>query len=95
VGQGELDERMKTPGSIAWRCIRARSPSSAPPLKGLERSTAITPTRRPCPHPSSASTRVDLPAPGGPVTPHVERRRDHRAARAEHAGEHLDPEPRC
>ena len=27
-------ERMKTPGSVAWSCMRTRSPRMAPPLKG-------------------------------------------------------------
>ncbi len=35
-------ERMKTSGSVAWSCIRTRSPSSAPPEKGEDGSTAST-----------------------------------------------------
>ena len=38
-------DRMNTPGSVAWSCIRTRSPSSAPPLNGEVGSTASTPTR--------------------------------------------------
>jgi hypothetical protein len=37
-------DRMKTPSSVAWRCMRMRSPRMAPPEKGLVGSTAITPT---------------------------------------------------
>ena len=40
-------DRMNTPGSPACSCIRIRSPSNAPPVKGDEGSTASTPTRRP------------------------------------------------
>ena len=36
---------MNTPGSSAWRCIRTRSPSNAPPENGELGSIAITPTR--------------------------------------------------
>ncbi len=36
--------RMNTPGSSVWACMRMRSPSTAPPVNGLEGSTAITPT---------------------------------------------------
>src|ERR1051325_5561554 len=64
-------ERMYTPGSSATVSIRIRSPSRAPPEKGLVGSTARTPTvsprrRHDC---TSCWTRVDLPAPGGPVMP--------------------------
>ena len=38
--------RMKTAGSSAWSCMRMRSPSTAPPLNGLDGSTATTPTER-------------------------------------------------
>ena len=37
-------ERMKTPSSVAWSCMRTRSPSSAPPENGELGSTASTPT---------------------------------------------------
>ena len=59
-------ERMKTPSSVAWRCMRTRSPSSAPPENGLDGSTATTPTRAPVARyaATSASTSVDLPTPG-------------------------------
>ncbi len=40
-------ERMNTSGSVAWSCIRTRSPSSAPPENGEDGSTASTPTRLP------------------------------------------------
>src|SRR6266545_2994156 len=48
-----------------------RSPSSAPPVKGLVGSTATTATRSPaCRYVvTRRSTRVDFPAPGGPVIP--------------------------
>jgi hypothetical protein len=62
---------MKTCGSLGLLTIRARSPSSAPPLTREDGSTAITATlspaaRQPC---SSALVSVDFPTPGGPVTP--------------------------
>ena len=59
-------ERMKTPGSVAWACMRIRSPRIAPPLKGEVGSTATMPTVRPCARRRAVrrSTRVDLPAPG-------------------------------
>jgi hypothetical protein len=41
-------ERMKTPSSRAWSCMRMRSPRMAPPEKGLVGSTATTPTVFPC-----------------------------------------------
>src|SRR5882672_11465251 len=51
--------------------MRMRSPRMAPPVYGLDGSTATTPTR--CPRARYASMRrsqrVDLPAPGLPVTP--------------------------
>ena len=43
----EAMERMKTSPSVAWSCIRTRSPSSAPPVNGEDESTARTPTRLP------------------------------------------------
>jgi hypothetical protein len=48
-----------------------RSPSSAPCENGLDGSTEMTPivrwsVRR---RPMSAEIRLDLPTPGGPVTP--------------------------
>ena len=63
--------RMKTSGSSVCVCIRIRSPSTAPPLNGLDGSTAMMPTALPSRRSSvvSRSTSVDLPAPGGPVTP--------------------------
>src|SRR2546421_3873891 len=51
--------------------MRMRSPSTAPPLKGLVGSTATMPTRWPAAR-NNAVTRsvsVDFPAPGGPVIP--------------------------
>ena len=64
-------ERMNTSGSVAWPCIRIRSPSSAPPENGEDGSTASTPTRLPCSRyrVTRAEVDVDLPAPGGPVMP--------------------------
>src|SRR4051812_28107151 len=64
-------DRMKTPGSVAWSCIRTRSPSSAPPLNGEDGSTASTPTRWPARLSSltRALVAVDLPTPGDPVMP--------------------------
>src|SRR5581483_2134419 len=63
--------RMKTPASSAWACMRMRSPSTAPPVNGLEGSTAMMPTVCSSARSSAVrrSTTVDLPAPGGPVTP--------------------------
>src|SRR5579883_984560 len=64
-------ERMNTPGSVAWRDMRMRSPRIAPPENGEVGSTATTPTLCPClrKRSISASTSVDFPAPGLPVTP--------------------------
>src|ERR1700691_1638249 len=64
-------ERMKTPGSAVCRCILIRSPSTAPPVSGLEGSIAATATERPARRNSEmkASTSVDLPTPGAPVKP--------------------------
>ena len=41
----EAIDRMKTPPSVAWSCMRTRSPSRAPPENGEDGSTASTPTR--------------------------------------------------
>src|SRR5690242_17739239 len=51
--------------------MRMRSPNRAPPVKGLVGSTATTATRWPAARyaVTRRSTRVDLPAPGGPVMP--------------------------
>src|SRR5499426_353964 len=50
---------------------RTRPPRIAPPVTGLEGSTATTPIRRPRrkSSPSNALIRVDLPVPGTPVMP--------------------------
>src|SRR4051812_26051378 len=64
--------RTKTSGRAAIeRSILTRSPSTAPPLIGLDGSTAITATRAPSSENASIRrpTSVLLPAPGGPVTP--------------------------
>src|SRR5206468_275395 len=63
--------RMKTPGSRKCACMRMRSPSTAPPLNGLDGSTATMPMRRSAARRCAVrrSVSVDLPAPGGPVTP--------------------------
>ena len=64
-------ERMKMPRSAGSASIRARSPSSAPPERFDDGSTASTATLRPPARQprTSALSSVDLPAPGGPVTP--------------------------
>ena len=64
-------ERIKTPSSVAWRCIRIRSPKIAPPVKGLVGSTATMPTLFSSFRKMSTilSAMVDLPEPGGPVIP--------------------------
>ena len=51
--------------------MRARSPSSAPPVRREDGSTASTPTVSPRARARATSTfvRVDLPTPGGPVRP--------------------------
>ncbi len=51
--------------------MRTRSPSTAPPEKGEDGSTATTAARSPEARMQATrrSTSVDLPAPGGPVTP--------------------------
>ena len=53
--------------------MRTRSPRIAPPVNGLDGSTASTPTR--CPRPRSTRTSslvsVDLPTPGEPVSPMI------------------------
>jgi hypothetical protein len=66
-------ERMKTPASSAWSCMRTRSPRMAPPVNGDEGSMASTATCSPRPRssPISALVSVDLPAPGAPVRPTV------------------------
>ena len=67
---------MKTPRSPLWPIIRTRSPRIAPPENGLDGSTATTPTVRPAARAAAIrrSTRVLLPAPGGPVMPMVQAR---------------------
>src|SRR5579875_3005711 len=67
----EAIDRMNTPSSVAWSCIRTRSPSSAPPENGEDGSTASTPTRLPAARSvvTSAFVVVDLPTPGEPVSP--------------------------
>ncbi len=64
-------ERMNTPSSEAYACIRTRSPSNAPPVIGEDGSTATTAAVRPASRSAARSdaTSVDLPAPGGPVMP--------------------------
>jgi hypothetical protein len=51
--------------------MRMRSPSSAPPENGDDGSIASTPTRRPRARNADTSidVDVDLPTPGGPVSP--------------------------
>ena len=67
----EATERMKTSGCAPCSPMRTRSPSTAPPVMGLDGSTATTATFWPrrSSSPSNACTRVDLPAPGLPVSP--------------------------
>src|SRR5688572_669336 len=62
---------MNTPGSRLTDSMRMRSPSSAPPVKGLVGSTAMTATLRPRSRyaRTSCSVSVLFPAPGGPVIP--------------------------
>ena len=83
--------RMKTPSSSACDPMRMRSPRSAPPVYGLDGSTASTATVsfRDRISGISAATSVLLPAPGGPVTairrgrlPARRRGRHHRATPA-------------
>ena len=64
-------ERMNSPRSPGSASIRIRSPSSAPPERLDVGSTASTATVRPSARQAraSADSNVDLPAPGGPVTP--------------------------
>jgi hypothetical protein len=63
--------RMNTPASAACAFMRTRSPRIAPPVKGLDGSTAMMPTVRPARRISivSRSTSVLLPEPGAPVMP--------------------------
>src|SRR5438093_6571 len=58
---------MNTPGSRKWACMRMRSPSTAPPLKGLVGSTAMMPTRWPAAVRRAVmrSVSVDFPALAG------------------------------
>ena len=64
---------MNTPSSMAWSDMRTRSPRIAPPVNGDDGSTASTATDSPEARTtrSTALVRVDLPAPGAPVTPTV------------------------
>ena len=64
-------DRMNTPLSVLCSPIRTRSPSNAPPLNGLDGSTASTATRRSRARNRliMAVVRVDFPTPGGPVRP--------------------------
>ncbi len=64
-------ERTKMPASPGSVLSRVRSPSSAPPEAREDGSTAMTPTVRPSPRQAAirAPISVDLPTPGGPVTP--------------------------
>src|SRR6266581_2223621 len=63
--------RMNTSGSSDASAIRTRSPRIAPPVNGLDGSTAITPTFRPRFRNSfrRRAMSVLLPVPGGPVSP--------------------------
>ncbi len=63
--------RIKTPSSVLSSCMRTRSPKKAPPVKGLDGSTATTPTVFPCLLSSSTSFCISVlfPEPGGPVMP--------------------------
>ena len=64
-------ERIRMPSSLGSWSIRARSPSSEPPERLEDGSTASTATVRPASRQAAtrAESRVDFPAPGGPVTP--------------------------
>ena len=72
----EAIERMKTSGSVKCSVSRIRSPSSAPCENGELGSTEITPTVLPSRRAwaTIAEHRVDLPTPGGPVSPIVSAR---------------------
>ena len=65
--------RINTPASVAWSCMRTRSPRIAPPVNGDDGSIASTATfvslERKCP--IVALVSVLLPAPGAPVIPTV------------------------
>src|SRR5436190_842187 len=89
-------ERMKTPGSRKWSASRMRSPSSAPWENGLDGSTDTMPTSAPRTRTwrTSDEMRVDLPTPGGPVTPTAYARVADRACREEH-DRAREPHPAC
>src|SRR5690606_39435783 len=55
----------------AGAAIGIRSPGNAPPVDGDDGSMASTPTRLPCARSAASSidVDVDLPTPGGPVSP--------------------------
>ena len=69
----EAIERMNTPGSVAWTCIRNRSPSNAPPVNGEVGSIASTATvlSRDLAARTNCSANEDFPTPGEPVRPTV------------------------
>ena len=65
---------MNTPGSVAWSCIRTRSPRIAPPVNGDDGSMASTATSsvgRAQVADRAALVSVLLPEPGAPVSPTV------------------------
>ena len=59
-------DRMNTPASPVWSCMRTRSPRMAPPENGDDGSMASTATVTSSARmrPTSALVRVDLPGPG-------------------------------
>ena len=68
----EAIERINTPGSPASSRMRTRSPNIAPPVKGLEGSTATIATVCFCATRmffARQLTKDDLPVPGAPVMP--------------------------
>ncbi len=66
-------DRTKTPSSLVMSCMRSRSPSNAPPVKGLVGSTAMIPTVYSFFRSSLVilSVSVLFPDPGGPVIPTI------------------------
>ena len=65
------DGRMYASGLVESLAMRVLSPSTDPPVRMLDGSTASTPTLWPSEtsHDPSASMKVDLPTPGTPEMP--------------------------
>ena len=65
-------DRMNTPGSVAWSCMRTRSPRIAPPVNGDDGSIASTATsivERSQVADQSRWSGCSCPTPGAPVMP--------------------------